>query len=172
MTLAAYKQLLRDNLQEVLELLMLDTDECLHRKLEMKAANPFLPPDTGILPCGNACSACNGKSIVRKINKTGVMQMLCLTFVGSQRPDKVVLWPELPNIMANYKDANYMFFAIKAKSPNVPDVKVVVLQLLAAKIITVFFDKKLRRVLVDLAVDEDGYLSMNNDAYWNKLPSL
>ena len=54
----------------------------MHCTLEASLANPFLPKDTNLPPCGNACDYCIGNSTLPSIIKVNLKAALVDLLIG------------------------------------------------------------------------------------------
>lgn len=156
---------------------------CLHLQLEA-FDQPRLSSQERT-PCGGSCSACRdvGSRVkdrfryFRPVNVVGARALLLDLFVQGQG-DSLLLQKELPHAIVDYPESARLLFDSTAKKPELRDVKMFLLQLLAASILepslsTPATAKEDPKVLVHLKLDTNlGALLISLDSAWRGIPRV
>jgi hypothetical protein len=155
------------HLQEVLSVLTLNTEQCIHSKLECKLVNPYwTTPPTVAPPCGNACWVCLNNlqpavaALKLHISIAGLKYCLIDIFFNRQTPvaDRLLKNSILVETLSSYKDSHGKTFqnlVFKRSSPSTSktECRALVLKLFATGILEPQLDGKL--LYCDLAIGPD-----------------
>jgi superfamily II DNA helicase RecQ len=178
----SYFDTLETDMQECLMSFTIPQD-CLHSKLEIKMANPYLNDAPVPTPCMSACAYCLGsyKSLFPSIIKSGVETVILQLFTGPNfMKTPTILDKDLVDAIKKYPGSNRLIFGKKTtKKPEPILIKKLIMMLLGAKLIRYFPERKettpgVFQVTIygSLAFVEGDptKLAINEPSYWAQLP--
>ena len=129
----------RNDLFQVLKLLHLNKDSCLHDKLEKITASPMEPHVYSNMfnPCRRACMICSNSlsDFILPVKKSGVQSFLCQVFIQSS--SESINGNYILNKLQKFPNVGIDVCG-RPKSPNAPDTRYLhstMLQLIAAELI-------------------------------------
>ena len=129
----------RHDLIQVLKLLYLNKDSCLHEKLEKITGSPMEPSISRNIfnPCRRACMICSNSlsDFILPVNKSGIQSFLCQVFI--QSASESMNGNLILNKLKNFPNVGIDIYG-RPKSPNAPETRYLhstILQLIAAELI-------------------------------------
>jgi hypothetical protein len=175
-------------LADVAEILVIP-QKCIHAAFAEYSANPYVvDPEPFLENCGDRCSFCCGKmpSIFLKVKRNGVVKVLMDVFLHKRDQNgDLVIEHSLIDAIRNYKDDDGIpskKHILNSESRGIMrpiDVKRLVLQLIAAKIIGIKAKwitkeeglKELELHATLLQNPTTLTLSVQDDSIWSKIPT-
>jgi hypothetical protein len=159
-------------LQQVLEMLVFSNLQCLHARMEMAAANPFIVDPILPTPCGNACGHClsSSSNSFKRVSRSGLTSVLVGVFISPPPSSALTLHEDLPSAIRSFKLANDLLYKSKAKGmPALADIKGIVLQLVAASIIKAYHTEDNNAIFACLNVDSNSVPLLYSDSVWSRI---